>query len=81
MDLHFAWTKTSEGQLNWASQPGWKHGWMPNRDRTQEVSLKTGTQYRGDLQSLDKKVKINEYINIVHVVYVTEMSVLSVCTL
>lgn len=40
-----------------------------------------GTQYRGDLQSLDKKVKINEYINIVHVVYVTEMSVLSVCTL
>lgn len=30
---------------------------------------------------LTKKVKINEYINIVHVVYVTEMSVLSVCTL
>lgn len=37
-----------------------------------------GTQYRGDLQSLDKKVKINEYINIVHVVYVSEKCQFSV---
>lgn len=81
MDLHFAWTKTSEGQLNWASQPEWKRGSMPNRDRTQEVSLKTGTVQRRFTVAWQKSQNKWIYKYCSCRLRQWKMSVLSVCTL